>query len=530
MPANRPTAIGRTSRDKRVSLADSIQGVVALDPYAPELEFERQWCTWGQLREGAAGLAAALDELALGEGARVGALLRNDPHFVPLLIALFSTHRCLATLNAHAPDAALAADIERVQVPVVVGLGRDLARPAVRAALARSGTAALRFTGDMSHPVVPDPDLAGHRGLWSRATAPGIAVEMLSSGTTGTPKRIPLPYRNFESALLGAAAFEKGRRAGDGPRLRSGVQVVSAPMAHIAGVTAVMNNILAGRRICLLARFTVEGFRDAVVRHRPKVAGAPPSALKMIMDADIPAEDFASLLAYRAGTAPLDSALADAFYERYGIPVLQNYGATEFAGGVAGWTLEDFKAHWRDKHGSVGRLNKGVEARVVDPDTGEPLAPGRGGLLEMRGDNIGDGASFVRTTDLAVVDDDGFLFIRGRHDNAIIRGGFKILPTELVEVLEQHPAIREAAVVGIDDARLGQVPAAAYIVGASASPPGQAELREYLRERLLPYQVPVVLLAVDDLPRTPSMKVSQPALVALLKERMRIVAAQQAQQ
>jgi len=77
----------------------------------------------------------------------------------------------------------------------------------------------------------------------------------------------------------------------------------------------------------------VEAFRDAVVRHRPKVAGAPPSAIRMILDADVPREDLSSLLAFRTGTAPLEADLADAFFQRYGIPVLQNYGATEFAGG-----------------------------------------------------------------------------------------------------------------------------------------------------------------------------------------------------
>ncbi len=500
--------------------AARIGAVLALDPAAPALEFERIDYSWGQLATAAQALREQLDALDLPAGARVGVLLRNRPEFVPVLIALFTTGRCLATLNAHAPDDALAADIERVQVPVVLALQGDLERPAVGAALANAGTLALGLTGDMANPLAMHPGYQGARERWTQPAAPGIAVEMLTSGTTGTPKRIPLPYRNLERALLSAASYEKGRRENDAPRLRGGVQVVSAPMAHIAGVTAVMNNLLAGRRICLLERFTVEGFRDAVVRHRPKVAGAPPSALRMIMDADIPKEDFASLLAYRTGTAPLDPALADAFYERYGIPVLQNYGATEFAGGAAGWTLDDFKAHWRDKRGSVGRLNRGIEARIVDPGNGAVLAAGEEGLLELRGENIGDGRDFVRTTDLAVLDADGFLFIKGRHDNAIIRGGFKILPGALVEVLEQHPAIREAGVVGMDDARLGQVPAAAYVLKASAVPPDPDELEEFLRARLLPYQLPVFLHAVDDFPRTPSMKISQPALRALLAEAM----------
>jgi long-chain acyl-CoA synthetase len=278
-----------------------------------------------------------------------------------------------------------------------------------------------------------------------------------------------------------------------------------------------MNNVLAGRRICLLEKFSVAAFRDAVVRHRPKVAGAPPAALRMLLDADVPAEDFSSLLAFRTGTAPLDPEVADRFYERYGIPVLQNYGATEFAGGVAGWTLEDFKAHWNDKRGSVGRLNPGVEGRVVDVGGAEALPPGQQGLLEVRGANVGDGHTWVRTTDLAVVDVDRFLWIKGRADGAIIRGGFKILPEDVLRVLEAHPAVREGAVVALDDARLGQVPAVAWIPRAGVVAPDQDAMRRYLRQKLMPYQVPVQIVQLAELPRTPSLKVDQSALRALLE-------------
>jgi acyl-coenzyme A synthetase/AMP-(fatty) acid ligase len=323
--------------------------------------------------------------------------------------------------------------------------------------------------------------------------------------------------RNFERSLEGAAAYEKSRQVGEPPKLRPGVQIVSAPLAHIAGIFGLMNNLLAGRKVCLLERFTVEGFRDAVVRHRPKVAGAPPAALRMLLDANIPKEDFASLAAYRTGAAPLDPALADEFYARYGVPVLQNYGATEFAGGVAGWAMEDFKQHWATKRGAVGRLNPGVEGRVADPDSGEALTPGSEGLLELRGANIADGASWVRTTDLAVLDADGFLWIKGRHDGAIIRGGFKILPDDILGALHEHPAVREAAVTGIADRRLGQTPVAAWIARAGVEAPSEGELREWLKGRLLPYQVPVQIRQVDELPRTPSLKVSMPALRALFE-------------
>jgi acyl-CoA synthetase (AMP-forming)/AMP-acid ligase II len=236
----------------------------------------------------------------------------------------------------------------------------------------------------------------------------------------------------------------------------------------------------------------------------------------MVLDANVPREKLASLSALRTGTAPLDPAIADEFLERYDIPVLQTYGATEFAGAVAGWSLEDFRALYREKRGSVGRLQKNVEGRVVDPDTGAEKASGEEGVLELRGKQL-NRSDWLRTTDQAVLDTDGFLFIRGRVDNAINRGGFKIHADDVVKVLESHPAIREASVVGIADRRLGEVPVAALILAAGAAAPDEAELTRFAKERLVAYQVPARFLIVDELPRTPSMKPSLPAVKALFQ-------------
>ncbi|RVT93749.1 class I adenylate-forming enzyme family protein [Sphingomonas crocodyli] len=497
-------------------LADMIRDVAAIDPDAPELEYEKTWYSWRDLTDLSAAIDAKLTEAGLGEGVRVGCLLRNRPEFVSTLIALFTTGRCLATLNASAPADKLANDVEKVAAPVILALDEDWERPGVLDAAKAAGSLGLAFDGKSVRVVCE-----AKAGATFNHDAPGIAIEMLSSGTTGTPKRIPLAARNFEKALMSAAAYEKGRDQDAPMKLRSGVQVVTAPLAHIAGITGIMNPVLAGRKICLIDKFSVEAFRDAVVRHRPKVAGAPPSALRMILDADIPKEDLSSLVAYRTGTAPLDPDLADAFYKKYGIPVLQNYGATEFAGGAAGWTLQDFKDHWETgKRGSVGRLNPGAEARTVDPENGDVLEYGKEGLLEIRAPNIGNGKDWVRTTDIAVVDEDRFLWIKGRYDNAIIRGGFKILPDDVIRAMEQHPSVREATVAGMPDRRLGEVPVAAFIRRADTQAPTQEEFVAFLRERLMPYQVPVKIVEMADFPRTPSLKVSLPALKALFEAEM----------
>jgi acyl-coenzyme A synthetase/AMP-(fatty) acid ligase len=245
--------------------------------------------------------------------------------------------------------------------------------------------------------------------------------------------------------------------------------------------------------------------------------GAPPAALRMILDANIPPEELSSLTSLGAGTAPLDPEIVDEFLRRYDLPVLSNYGATEFAGGVASWSLKAFRENWAAKRGAVGRVHRTTEARVVDPETGDELPFGQEGVLELRGFATGDTAAWTRTTDRAVLDADRFLWIKGRADNAIIRGGFKVHPDEVVAALEQHPAVREASVVGLPDRRLGQVPAAALILKAGAAPPTDAELADWVRGRLMAYCVPVAFRIVDDLPRTPSMKVSMPAVRELFE-------------
>lgn len=496
-------------------LKSRIDAVLDINPAADAIEFERHWHSWGQLATARSAVEAALAAAGLGEDARIGVMMRNHPATVPAIVAVIGS-RCLVTLNPMLSADKLAADIGLTEVPAVVGVALDLELPSVAEALARTGCLVLEMTGSSNEPIRVRQQRSDANLSNAREIAPGVALEMLTSGTTGAPKRIPMRRDAFESAVFGAARFEKGRSDEDAPQLRRGVQLLMAPLSHVSGLLALMNALLAGRSITILERFRVDDFRDVVSRHGLKVVSIPPAALKMVYDANIPRDELQSLAAFRVGTAPLDPDLADSVYERYSIPILQNYGATEF-GGVAGWTLDDFKAHRESRRGSVGRLNPEVEGRVVDPDTGAVLAPGEVGILELRSRQIGDGENWARTTDLARLDEERFLWIVGRADNAIIRGGFKVHPDEVVRVLEAHPAVLEASVVGLNDARLGQVPAAAYVVAKGADPPSDEELTAFLKAKLTSYQVPVLFKAMPELPRTTSMKADQSAVKALLQ-------------
>ena len=150
---------------------------------------------------------------------------------------------------------------------------------------------------------------------------------------------------------------------------------------------------------------------------------------------------------------------------------------------------------------------------LLRADTGTELPSGRPGLLEARVAPIGP--DWIRTTDIASIDSDGFVTLHGRADGAINRGGFKVQPEDVRRVLISHPAVRDACVVGVPDARLGQVPFAAIEVEPGHATPADEELKDLVRQQLPVYTVPVAFAAVDELPRNPALKVSLPAVAAL---------------
>lgn len=490
--------------------SDLLNGVLAIDRDADVIDFQGQWYTWGQLGDTIEAIRGALGQLGLGEGSRVGVMVRNRPSSFAAVLTSVAADACMVSINPLYPEERLIKDIDGLKLPVVIAEQGDLERPGILDALKASGTAVIQLPGTLEGAQLrPGFETVGADTVREQ---PGVIIEMLTSGTTGAPKRIPLKRSAFEKSFAGALSYEKDRKEGEAAKLRPGTTILSNPMTHIGGLWGALTCIAGGRKACLLEKFTVESWRDAIVRHQPKVAGAVPAGLRMILDANIPKEDLSSLVALRTGAAPLDPSVTAEFMERYGLPVLQNYGATEFSGAVAGWALKDFHTFWKDKLGSVGRFQPGVTGRVVHPETGEELPAGEEGVLEMKAAQFANGGEWLRTTDRAVIDADGFLFIRGRADLAIIRGGFKVHPDDVNKTYENHPAIREAVTVGVEDRRLGAVPKMALILKNGATPPTDAELVAYGREHLMPYQVPVKFLIVDDVPRTPSMKPALPAV------------------
>lgn len=464
-------------------LSQRIDDVLALDPAARAIQFEGRWYTWGQV-----GAAARRIGALVGTG-RAGIMLRNSPAHVAALLGVLSGGGTVVVINPSRGDERTRADIEDLHLPILVGLAEDLATLAPDTA---ATTVAIDDLDDA--PTVTSGSAREEAGRG------GVAVWMLTSGTTGPPKRVDLAYDMLARSVIG----REPENTAAPTELRHGVAIVNSPLVHVGGVFRVLLCVAEARSFVLLAKFDLTQWADAVREHRPGAVSLVPAALRMVLHSGLTREDLAGVRAVTSGTAPLSADDADAFTEKFGIPVLTSYAATEFGGGVAGWTLKDHRKYWRDKRGSVGRANPGARLRVVDPN-GVPLPPGQQGLLEVIPAQMGDIENWIRTTDLARIDDDGFVWILGRADQAIIRGGFKVMPDDVKTALESHPAVAGAAVLGTPDPRLGDTPVALVELRADACAE-PAELIDYLRKRLARYEIPTELLITDSIPRTPSGK------------------------
>lgn len=504
--------------DPSDTLSQRLQDVQAIDPGARALQVGDRWYTWGDLTRSGNALQELLSRWGADRpGVGVAVVMRNGASTVAAALSVVSHQQALITLSDMMPNTRLAETIRAIRAVAVIGNPQDWTDDTL-ASTKEIGAAAVSVSRDdpYSFEVLLDPGYA-HGDVDDRIH-PGVALEMMTSGTTGPPKRIPLTYKSIAQSILGASHYNS--KKSETLTLRPGVAVVALPMVHMGGIWTTLLNYATGRPIAMLPRFEIEGWIGLIREHRPVVANVPPAALTMLLDRDTPKEDLASLKALTVGTAPVNPSLAERFEEKYGIAVLTVYGATEFGGGVAGWTLADWQKYAKTKRGSVGRPHHNVELRVVDRETFQVLPPGEVGLLEVKSEqlsNVGpDG--WMRTNDLATLDQDGFLWIKGRADDVIIRGGFKISAGQVADALRNHPAVKDAAVVGIPDERLGKLPVAAVELNVGHEF-DESAIRQWLRDYLTPYQIPAQIIAVDALPRNPALKVDASGVRALFTSR-----------
>ncbi|MEW2483488.1 fatty acid--CoA ligase family protein [Mycobacterium sp. NPDC049093] len=472
----------------------------------PFIEFARKWYSGNEITQFIEQISAALDEARVLPGEPVGIVVRNRIAHAATILGFIATRRPVVMIYSYQSATAIARDVERLALPAVLADVDDWT-PELHGAVASSGSAGLVLSGDPLRVGVTAMRQPGSR---HDPTLEKSGLHILTSGTTGPPKRIPVATNVLEHTVLSMT-------------IGAGTEVVGAdtppalvywPFGSI-GVCQLLAAPCAGKRMVLLEKFSVPEWVDAIKTYQITRAGVQPAILRMLLQADVPREDLASLEGLSGGSGPLEPELRAEFEGRYGIPLLWAYGATEFAGSVCSWTPELHRRYGADKPDSVGRPLPGVRVRIVDPDTAAEVPAGTVGVLEAAVAVIG--RDWIRTTDLASMDEDGFVTLHGRGDGAINRGGFKILPETVRRVLISHPSVLDACVVGVPDARLGAVPFAAVELRRDAAAPTEAELKDLVREELPSHHVPVAVAVVDALPRNAALKVRPGDVAALYR-------------
>src|SRR5712671_3308025 len=433
------------------SLGERIRAVFALDPEAIAVEAGADRSRWADLTAAAERLEQALQQGGIAPAMPVGWVASNRAGAIAAFASLVMNGRMVVPLRPRQTSASFPDELAAQKLQAVVGDIDDWADEGAIAAATRAGSLGIALVGTSSFDVRVVPELSRAGAGPHRSPMPGYVLERLTSGTTGAPKRIPV----LQSVLI--PSLRSGEQAGDSAqlpelRLKSSPSILLKPFSHAGGLFGLLLALYQARPMVLMERFSPEEWALAVHRYQPKSASLVPAMIQMILQAHIKPDLLRSLKAIRSGTAPLDPQIQAQFEAQYGIPILIDYGAAEFIGGVAGWSLADYRIFSQTKRGSVGRARPDVLLKVTPADSEAELPPGHSGVLHIKCDRFGPG--WHRTNDLACVDKDGCLFLHGRVDDAINRGGFKILPEEVAAVLRRYPGVRDAAVVGKPDARL----------------------------------------------------------------------------
>lgn len=473
-------------------IREKLQQLMRSDNHRPLLSFRGEVWLWSDCAEIVSDIGNMLDASDIEASVNVGLIARNRPQHAAVILGMIALDRRLTMVHVYQSEAALAEDVKQLRLGVVISDAEDCST-SLKTEIGDQGALGIvlpAHRGERCERLGHYRHDDNHR----RTTANGF--EVLSSGTTGKPTRTTMPFAVVQRALDSILAV--------GPEVAQSAEIVSWPFGTIGGLCQIVTASVLTRPFTLLEKFSLEEWLSAIDSYQPLVLFVQPTVLRMVLDADVDKERLASLQVISGGAGPLEPELQKRFEERYGIPLLWAYGATEFCGTIISWTIDLRKQFGLSKAGSAGKPIQGVDVRIIDVDNGEVLGHGETGWLEAKVRGLSD--DWVRTTDLAELDEDGFIFIKGRGDGAINRGGFKILPEQLVESLREHPAVLDAAVVGIDDKVLGQVPVAVLELAKGASLT-VAEIEQFAREKLLSYQIPVQWKIVDSLPRTSTMKV-----------------------
>lgn len=452
------------------------------------------------LADGGAGVIAA-------SGAKHVAYVGAGASMLPLL--LFAAARAgvpVTPLNYRLSAAGLAELIERLPEPLVI-VDPEYAS-AVSGMSSDDFVAAARTNAPAEEDAVfADPD--------------SVAVVLFTSGTTSKPKAVELTHNNLTSYITGSVEFDSAE-PGD-------AALICVPPYHIAGVSAALSNLYAGRKMVYLPQFDAREWVRLVRDEGVSSATVVPTMLDRIIgvleEAPTPLASLRTL-AYGGSKVALPL-VRKALSLLPGVGFVNAYGLTETSSTIAVLTPDDHRdalassdAAVARRLGSVGQPVPGVEVQIRAED-GTVLGAGETGELFVRGEQVSgrytgigsvlDAEGWFPTKDVAMLDDEGYLFIGGRSDDTIIRGGENIAPAEIEDVLVEHPSVRDCAVVGVEDSEWGQIIVA--VVVPSGTEPSPDELREYVRGQLRGSRTPDRVVFRDELPTNATGKVLRRDLV-----------------
>ena len=464
--------------------------------------------SFGQLGEIVEILAARLASLGVGKGDCVALALSPGPEFVELLLAIATLGAAVAPLNPSYSEPEFSFYLDDLKPRALL-----LAEGELEAAR-KARQPDVRLVDVTLKPGVA-PELQPHdapspQAARSAAGPDDIALLLHTSGTTSRPKQVPLLHRNL-MASADSIARHYALTAED-------VSYCAMPLFHVHGLVASTFSMLArGGLVVVPRRVAPARFWSQLVAHGVTWYSASPTLHQMLLER-APEQFQGSRLRFaRSCSSALAPELLLQLEEYLGVPMLEAYGMTEASHEMAANPLPP----GRRLPGSVG-IPTGAEIEVVDDD-GTPVPAGAVGEVVIRGPGVTSGYlandkanaeafrnGWFRTGDQGRFDD-GYLLLTGRIKEIIIRGGENISPHEVEAVLTAHPAVAQAVVYGIPDAKYGQLVGAAVVPRAETS---QAELIAHCAGQMVSFKVPTVVHVVESIPRTPTGKVQRPRMAA----------------